>query len=58
MNHILAVVLALAAAVHVGLPGLPAPAPVLMTFALVIGALVFAIWGAAIRSQPHWRAGT
>ena len=58
MNHIIAVILALMAAIHVGLPGLPAPVPVLLGFAVVTGVPVFAIWGAAIRSQPHWRAGT
>lgn len=60
MNHVIAVILALAAAVHVSVPalGLPAPVPVLLAFAAVIGALCWLIWEAAFRNGAHWSAGT
>lgn len=60
MNRIIAVVLALLAAVHVGVPALamPAPVPVLLAFGGVIFTLLWLIYEAAFRSQMHWRAGS
>jgi hypothetical protein len=59
VNRVIAVILALVAAVHVGVPalGLPAPVPVLLAFAAVIFTLLWLIYEAAFRSQMHWRAG-
>jgi hypothetical protein len=42
-----AVLAALFLAVHVSVPGVPAPAPVLLVFAAVISALCYAIWTAS-----------
>jgi hypothetical protein len=60
VSRIVAVILALVAAVHIGVPvlGLPAPVPVLLAFGLVIGALLWLIYEATFRSQLHWRAGS
>jgi hypothetical protein len=59
VSRIVAVILVLLAAVHVGIPALamPAPVPVLLAFVGVIGTLLWLIWEAAFRSQMHWRAG-
>jgi hypothetical protein len=58
VNRVIAVILALVAAVHVSAPGIPAPAPVLLAFA-VIGGLCWLIWEAAFRTVPvgYRRAG-
>lgn len=58
MNRVIAVILALLGAVHVGIPalGLPAPAPVLLAFGGVIFTLVFTISGPIRRDGlfPVW----
>jgi hypothetical protein len=59
---ILAVLLALIAAVHIGVPalGLVAPVPVLLAFAAVLVTLVFMITATIVRDglYPVWTRGT
>jgi hypothetical protein len=56
VNRAVAVILALLAAVHVSVLGIPAPVPVLLVFAAVIGALSWSI-AAALRCEGvmYWR---
>ena len=47
MNRAAAALVALLFAVHESLPGIPAPVPVLLAFAAVIGVLCYGIWTAS-----------
>jgi len=58
VSRALAVLAILCFAVHVSVPGIPAPVPVFLALGAVIGVLVWLIFEATVRSQPHWRAGT
>lgn len=49
MTQLLAAIGALVIAVHVSLPGLPAPVPVLLAFAAAIGVLCWLIFESAYR---------
>lgn len=58
MNRIIAVIIALLAAVHVSVLGIPGPVPVFLAFGAVIGGLVWLIFETAFRSDRYRRAGT
>lgn len=59
MSRIVVVMLGLFFAVHVSIPalGLPAPVPVLLAFAAVIGVLCRLIWVAS-GLRIEWKAAT
>ncbi|HZR53615.1 MAG TPA: hypothetical protein VFB06_29425 [Streptosporangiaceae bacterium] len=57
MKRALAVLAALFFAVHVSVLGIPAPVPVLLVFAAVIGGLCRLIWIAS-GLRVYWRART
>lgn len=44
MSRVIAVLIGLFFAVHVSAPGIPAPVPVLLVFAAVIGLLCRMVW--------------
>ncbi|MGH3246522.1 MAG: hypothetical protein ACRDOI_09955 [Trebonia sp.] len=57
MSRAAAVLTALFFAVHVSVLGVPAPVPVLLVFALVIGALLWMIWEKTDWAAAIRRAG-
>jgi hypothetical protein len=58
VSRALVVVLALLAAIHVSMPGIPAPVPVFLGFAAVIGGQCWLIRRALRWNRPYWLAGT
>jgi hypothetical protein len=58
VSRVVAVIIALLAAVHVSVMGIPAPVPAFLVAGGVIAVLCLAIFEAAHRGAPHWRAWT
>lgn len=55
MNRAVALLVALFFAVHISVAGIPAPGPVLLGFAAVIGVLCYGIWTAS-GCRIEWRS--
>lgn len=55
MNRAVAILVALFLAVHVSVPGIPAPVPVFLAASLVIGALLWLILETAFVPVPYRR---